>query len=128
MSSGYQGPLAGILSGLGHCKTELIVCVPCDTPFFPKTMVANMLKKQQMTNAEIVSVSGGRRIHPVFALIKTELASSLRNYLLSGERKIDRWYEQHHYEIIEYPDGEHYFENINTEEQLIDVEQRLIKS
>lgn len=32
--SGYAGPLAGMLTGLQHCDTEWLLCVPCDSPFF----------------------------------------------------------------------------------------------
>lgn len=34
----YPGPLAGFLSGLTHCQTPWLVCVPCDTPLFPRTL------------------------------------------------------------------------------------------
>ncbi len=115
---GFQGPLAGILSGLKQCKNKFMVCVPCDTPFFPCDLVSQMTAKQHTTSADVISVSDGNRIHPVFALIKSDLAGSLEDYLAKGERKIDRWYQQHNFYLIEYPGGEHFFENINTVEQL----------
>jgi len=31
---GFAGPLAGMLTGLQHCDTEWLLCVPCDSPFF----------------------------------------------------------------------------------------------
>lgn len=122
---GFQGPLAGILSGLKRCEADFLICVPCDTPFFPEDLVSRMLEKQQATCAEVISVSDERRTHPVFALIKSNLKNSLEEYLLSGERKIDRWYQQHNYHLLEYQGGEHYFENINTKEQLQDAELRI---
>ncbi len=126
--SGYQGPLAGILAGLEHCQTELMVCVPCDTPFFPENLVAKMLEKHIATHANIVSVSDGERSHPVFAMIKTELRSSLNQFLQAGQRKIDRWYQQHNYQFVDYLRGEHFFENINTVEQLKAAELRIVKN
>ena len=121
---GYQGPLAGILSGLRHSQSEFMVVVPCDCPFFPHDMVARLFNKQANTDADIVSVNDGERTHPVFALIKTSLHNSLSDYLQSGERKIDKWYGQHNYQCVNYPHGKGYFENINTPEQLQQVNQR----
>ncbi len=124
-AKGFHGPLAGILSGLKACKNELLVYVPCDTPFFPDDLVASMLEKQQAASAEIVSISDGERTHPVFALIKTSLQQSLQEYLESGQRKIDCWYQQHDYQLLEYPGGQNFFENINTQEQLLAAEHRI---
>lgn len=122
---GFQGPLAGILSGLKACENQFLVCVPCDTPFFPYNLVERLLETQQTTNAQVVSVTDGTRTHPVFALIKASMKHSLENYLLSGERKIDRWYEQHNYHLVEYSGAEDLFENINTEDQLKIAELRM---
>ena len=121
----FQGPLAGMLSGLKNCQSEFMAVVPCDCPFFPIDLVKRFLEKQKATHADIVSVNDGTRTHPVFALIKRDLLDSLNGYLCQGERKIDRWYELHNYQIIEYPDGEHYFENINTPEQLSMINKRI---
>ena len=115
---GYQGPLVGILSGMAICENEFLVCVPCDCPFFPTDLVARMVNLQQSSDADIVSVTDGERTHPVFALIRTSLQNSLKDYLQSDQRKIDRWYQQHNYQCVEYKHECNYFDNINTPEQL----------
>lgn len=125
--TGYQGPLAGILSAMSISGNSFLACVPCDCPFFPMDLVARMLAVQQSSAADIVSVSDGYRTHPVFALIKTDLQSSLEDYLQSGQRKIDRWYGQHNYQLVEYSNAPHFFENINTPEQL-ELAQRRIQN
>ena len=122
---GYQGPLVGILSGMSICKNDFLVCVPCDCPFFPLDLVARMFNVQQSFDADIVSVSDGIRTHPVFALIRTDLANSLRDYLQSDQRKIDRWYQQHNYQLVEYTNALQCFENINTPEQLEQSQNRI---
>ena len=38
----FAGPLAGFLVGLQHCKTPFLMTVPCDTPRFPKNLVARL--------------------------------------------------------------------------------------
>ncbi len=123
---GYQGPLAGILSAMRVCKNDLLVCVPCDCPFFPADLVARMLNVQQLSAADIVSVYDGERNHPVFALLRTDLGDSLEAYLSSDQRKIDTWYKQHNYQLVEYSDAAHCFENINTPNQLVVSQQRIL--
>lgn len=123
--TGYQGPLAGILSGLNVCENDYLACVPCDCPFFPLDLVARMVSLQAEADAEIVSVSDGDRTHPVFALIHTKLKNSLEEYLNSGQRKIDRWYAQHCYQVLEYKHSAHCFANINTPEQLEKTNERI---
>ena len=115
---GYQGPLVGILSGMVVCENDFMVCIPCDCPFFPTDLVERMLDLQQSSDADIVSVTDGERAHPVFALLKTNLVGSLKDYLQSDQRKIDRWYQQHNYQLVEYSPEHNYFDNINTPEQL----------
>ena len=125
--AGYQGPLAGILSGMSACESDYLMCVPCDCPFFPTDLVAQMANLQSARNADIVSVSDGVRAHPVFALIKTALKSSLEHYMHAGHRKIDRWYAQHNYQLLEYDNAQNCFDNINTPEQLEQSSQRIRK-
>ena len=121
---GYQGPLVGILSGMSICVNEFLVCVPCDCPFFPTDLVARMISVQKSMDADIVSVTDGDRTHPVFALIRVSLKDSLQAYLLSDQRKIDRWYLQHNYQLLEYAEARNFFENINTPEQLKESKRR----
>src|SRR5687767_8689050 len=38
--SGFAGPLAGLHAGLKAAKHDLVVTVPCDSPFLPEDLVS----------------------------------------------------------------------------------------
>ena len=97
--SGYEGPLAGFLTGLEHCTTPYLVTVPCDCPNFPSDLVAQLAKALTQHQAEIaVAVSrdeGTLRAHPVFCLMKASLRNSLAAFMQAGERRVSAWTAQH---------------------------------
>ena len=39
---GFAGPLAGFERGLAHASGELVVTVPCDSPFLPADLVVRL--------------------------------------------------------------------------------------
>lgn len=114
----YCGPLAGMASVLQSIDTAYMVTVPCDSPFVPIDLVKRLTDKIINKSAEISVAHDGNRIQPVFCMIKTSLKNSLNEYLLAGERKIDRWFEQHNYAISDFSDVPETFDNINTPEDI----------
>ncbi|MBX3622559.1 MAG: molybdenum cofactor guanylyltransferase [Rhizobacter sp.] len=92
---GYQGPLAGVMAGLMHVETPYLVAVPCDCPHFPADLVqalATTLRAQHADIAVAATRTGGQlRLEPAFCLMRAEVKDNLRAYLLSGERRIQRW-------------------------------------
>jgi molybdenum cofactor guanylyltransferase len=115
--SGFQGPLAGMLSGLKTMNTEWLITVPCDGPFLDPDYVHRMAAAVS-TDSVIAIAKVDGRFQPVYTLIHHSLLLSLEGYLSSGERKIDRWVFQHNYEEVDFSDTPGMFENINTPEQL----------
>ncbi len=118
--SGYCGPLSGISSALQAIETDYLVTAPCDTPFITHDLVERLAQALEDNQADLSVAHNGERIQPVFCMLKKSLRESLNKYLASGERKIDRWFEQHHYAIADFSDVPETFDNINTPE---DVEQ-----
>ena len=115
--SGFQGPLAGMLSGLKSINTEWLVTAPCDGPFLEKDYVRRMAAALSEESVIVIAKADGR-FQPVFTLLHISLLPSLEEYLASGERKIDRWVFQHNYSEADFSDTPDMFENINTPEQL----------
>jgi len=117
----YPGPLAGLLTGLEHCETPLLVSVPCDTPNFPTDLVARLSAALVQADAEIAMAAapedGTLRTQPVFCLLRAMLLESLVQYLHGGDRKIDRWTAQHHCVQVVFDDPQAFF-NANTLEEL----------
>ncbi|MFT3665751.1 MAG: molybdenum cofactor guanylyltransferase MobA [Piscinibacter sp.] len=117
----HPGPLAGFLAGLAHIETPWLATVPCDSPNFPADLVARLadaLARQGGEIAMAVSVeAGGRRAQPVFCLLHRALATSLRESVAAGERKVERWATRHG--CVEVPfDDAAAFVNANTPAEL----------
>ena len=122
---GYCGPLAGMASGLQISKTPFIVTAPCDSPLIPDNLVDKLYSILQQENAEICTAFSNGRLQPVFTLMKSELLSSMLDFLNNGERKIDRWFEKHHLAIADFSDQPETFININSAEELAAIELKL---
>ena len=121
----FQGPLAGIASGLAQSSEDFIATAPCDGPFLSSHYV-DRLRKAANNNETMISVAfDGKRLQPVYALIHKELLPSLMQFLATGERKIDRWYAQHNYAEADFSDFATMFTNINTPDDLLEVKRNL---
>ena len=114
--SGYAGPLAGLHAGLKTAKNELVVTVPCDSPFLPADLVFRL--KNGLKENDIAVARTGDQPHPVFALVRRSLMENLESFLKSGGRKIDAWYAPLKNVEVSFDDEADAFRNINTLEEL----------
>lgn len=112
---GFQGPLAGMASGMAAADTEFLLTAPCDSPLVPGDLARRLVDALETSGASIAIAHDGRRQQPVFALLRTELRSDLREYLASGERKIDRWFHRHRFVEADFSDQSQAFLNVNTQ-------------
>jgi molybdopterin-guanine dinucleotide biosynthesis protein A len=119
---GYAGPLAGFERGLANASGDLMVTVPCDSPFLPEDLVKRLNAALDADNAQLAVARTGNQPHPVFCLMRTSVAESLRAFLASGQRKIDRWYASLAVTEVDFGDEEQAFRNINTPEELAQYE------
>lgn len=114
---GFEGPLAGMQTGLVHCTTDYMVTAPCDSPFLPADLVARLSEGLVDAGADlavaVTEANGRRQAHPVFCLMKASLLQHLTEYLRGGGRKIDAWYGSLKTAEVLF-DDEDAFRNINT--------------
>lgn len=113
----FSGPLAGIHAGLLACSTPWLISVPCDSPFLPLDLVARLAEGIRHTDAELAVVRTDARLQPVFALMQREVLSSLEQFLHSGGRKVERWFDVLKTVVVDFDDAAA-FANINTPEEL----------
>ncbi len=127
---GFAGPLAGLQTGLSHCRTPFLVTVPCDSPFFPLDLVSRLGAALLLQHADLaVAVTGHgeqEQAHPVFCLVKASLLPHLSDFLQSGQRKIDKWYASLNVASVRFED-EDAFSNINTMHELTKWEEKLAR-
>jgi len=120
----FAGPLAGLLSGLQYIKTEWMLCVPCDNPWLPATLVDKLVQAVQENQRLLAVASCAGNLQPVYCLLHRSLQASLTSYLTEGQHKVQDWVRQQPHCVVEFPDARE-FENINTAEQLHEAEKRL---
>ncbi len=112
----FQGPLAGFASAMAVVKSDYILTLPCDSPMLADNFVERFIETHNREQTPVCVAHDGERLQPVYALIDTGLLDDLKRFLESGERKIDRWYAQYSYAIVDFSAEKAMFENINTPE------------
>ena len=113
---GFQGPLAGFASAMAIVKSSYILTLPCDSPQIANHFAERFIDTHNREQAPICVAHDGERLQPVYALLDTGLLDNLKQFLHSGERKIDRWYSQHGYARVDFSAETAMFENMNTPE------------
>ena len=122
---GFLGPLAGISAGLTQTATPWLVTVPCDSPLLADDLVVRLSGAVPVEGSGIAVAHDGNRLQPVFSLIHRNLAPDLVDFLHSGGRKIDLWLDRHAWVPVDFSDHPDMFLNVNTPEELAELEKRL---
>ena len=125
---GFAGPLAGLHVGMTQATTTLLATVPCDSPFLPLDLVARLHTAMELGNVDLAVAKTYDQAHPVFCLVKRDLEPHLREFLASGQRKIDKWYATLRVVEVQFDDQESAFANINTEAELRELESTRAKN
>ena len=113
---GFAGPLAGLHAGMKAASRDLVVTVPCDSPFLPVDLVARL--RRALGANELAVAKTGAQPHPVFSLVSRTVLPHLEAFLTSGGRKIDAWYASLKVVEVAFDDEEDAFRNINTRAEL----------
>jgi len=129
----FIGPLAGFKLALTHAKHELILIVPCDSPFLPNNLVSTLISALVENKAEIVVARSDGNVHPVICLCKKSVLPSLIHFIASGQRKVSAWQKSLIYAEADFSNPntidspninpiKDTFLNLNTPEELNTVE------
>jgi len=115
---GFAGPLAGLHAGMTHATREMVVTVPCDSPFLPADLVDRLHAGLVAKRAQLAVAKTFDQPHPVFALVRRDVLPSLAAFLERGGRKIDAWYAALEVVEVAFDDEADAFRNINTTDEL----------
>ena len=121
---GFAGPLAGLHAGMTAAHRDLVVTVPCDSPFLPDDLVARLLAGLVAGDAQLAVARTFDQPHLVFALVRRALLPHLTAFLEGGGRKIDAWYATLPAVEVAFDDEADAFRNINTSDELAAAAQR----
>jgi molybdopterin-guanine dinucleotide biosynthesis protein A len=122
---GQLGPLVGILTAMKWAKENLKKCswiatFPCDTPFFPESIIKSFIEESEKKESLILSASSHGRKHNIFGLWSLDLYDKLKDDLINKKvRKVQDWTEKNKIKNLEFEfkDYDPFF-NINTKEDL----------
>jgi len=112
----YAGPLAGMASGLRASTTDYVLTAPCDSPMLAPDLASRMAQALTSEDGDIAVAHDGERMHPVFALLRRDLLVDLLEFLDTGGRKIDIWFERHDTVVVDFSDRVESFANVNRPE------------
>ena len=115
---GFQGPLAGISKALKVCSTDYLLVLPCDSPLVDAELIDDLINKMGQKDADICVAHDGSIMHATFAMMKSNLSSSLEHFLYEGGRKMALWYRQQKLERVDVSDRLAVLTNLNKPEDL----------
>tara|TARA_B110000495_G_scaffold159611_1_gene143765 strand:- start:31 stop:651 length:621 start_codon:yes stop_codon:yes gene_type:complete len=122
---GQLGPLAGILTAMKWAKenspkSNWVASFPCDTPFFPESIIAKFIEESKKKESLILCASSHGRKHNIFGLWSLDLYDKLYNDLVNNKiRKVQDWTKANNIKNLEFEfEGHDPFFNINTLEDL----------
>ena len=122
---GQLGPLVGILTAMKWAKENSnkyswVATFPCDTPFFPESIIKSFIKESEKKDSLLLSASSHGRKHNIFGLWSLDLYDKLKDDLVNKKiRKVQDWTEKNKIKNLEFKfeDYDPFF-NINTKEDL----------
>ena len=118
----FAGPLAGFHSALSAASNDLVLTVPCDSPFMPDDLADRLRHAHNAAAADVAVARTGEQVHPVFCLLRRTLRTNLDDYLSGGGRKIDAWYADLKVIEVAFDDEADAFGNFNTLAELTAAE------
>ena len=123
----FSGPLAGFSVGLKACKTPYLLTSPCDSPLLPNNLAELLAAEMESGDFQLVYASskeadGKVWAQPVFCLMRSNLESSLNQFLQKGDLKIDHWFKELRTSTVVFDDSL-VFANVNTPEELKKLEE-----
>ncbi len=120
----FDGPLAGVLTAMIYAETGVLLVMPCDSPLIKAEHLKKLLSVRAENDADVAVAFDGERLHPVFLAVKTTLKTRLKNYLASGQRKMDSWLDQQQMVVADFSNEPGVFININSMAELSVLEKQ----
>ena len=126
---GFRGPLMGLYTGLTNpylSAAEHLMVVPCDGPFFPPNLAAQLLASMVTKNADIACIRYQGHIEPMFSLWHKRAVCAVEQELLDSQGGYRSLFEEIQTVYLEWPSQPiNPFFNINTVDDLAEAERLL---
>jgi len=120
--TGYAGPLTGMYSAMTEINTEWLITTPCDIPMLPADYVNRMVSSIDTGKAYVAH--NGDRQQSGCCLLHRSLQPELLNELNAGNYAVYEFLQKHDAIEVDFSDVKDNFANINTPEQLSELENK----
>jgi molybdopterin-guanine dinucleotide biosynthesis protein A len=91
----------------------------------PLDLATRLISALLEHKADIAVASSDDNTHPVFCLCKKSVLPSLTTFLAQGERRVSTWQKSQKYIEVDFSDCNEAFTNLNTVEDLAELELKL---
>jgi molybdenum cofactor guanylyltransferase len=118
----FAGPLAGLHAGLEQARSELVLCVPCDTPLLPDTLVQRLARALEKDDADAAVARTTEHVHSVVCLCKATLGERLSQFIAEGGRAVRDWHHTLRVAYVDFNEEAERFRNVNTLDELRELE------
>jgi molybdopterin-guanine dinucleotide biosynthesis protein A len=114
----FAGPLAGLHAGFEQARSELVLCVPCDTPLLPETLVQRLVESLEQSGADAAVARTTEHVHSVICLCRASLVEGLSQFITQGGRGVAEWHDTLHTTYVDFNEEAERFRNVNTLDDL----------
>lgn len=122
--SGEDGPLGGIVTGLGYVDTELAAVVAVDMPFADAALLVDLARRWSGEVAVVPRT--GERLQPLHAVYATAAVGRLADALRRGERSPTRAVLDLGALIVDVED-DRFAHNLNAAADLVALEEARLR-
>jgi molybdopterin-guanine dinucleotide biosynthesis protein A len=131
---GHSGPLLGISSAMAWVSTRYtqaeampyLACFAADVPFFPETLIAQLLHGMMANDSQVVIARAAGQLQPLFSIWDIASRSILDKAIARGVHGPKPLFPELNSITIDVTaESEFDFANINTQQALRALEQRL---
>ncbi|OZG73054.1 molybdenum cofactor guanylyltransferase [Hahella sp. CCB-MM4] len=121
IDTSIKGPLAGLFTAWHYFPDSWFLISACDTPMLTMEYSRRMCSSLPKGNAQ-VAWDGERRQY-LHCLLRPESYPVLKEYLENGGKNVRGWLELLEPELVDFSDCPQLFTNINTLQQLDELDQ-----
>ena len=127
-----QGPLSGIHAALTASASDLNLMIAVDMPFLHPEFLSYLIKQARGSTATVVVPKTTMGLQPLAAVYRREFAAFAERSLQAGQNKIALLFPEVQTRVIEPEEleengfSEELFRNLNTEQEWLEAQPKLI--
>lgn len=114
------GPLGGLHAALSAAKSDVLLCAPCDAPYYTGELAAYLLSRFTDDLDALIPVDADGRAHPLMGAYAKGALPVITKNLEAGRLKLMRTLDEMRTQFIPLPAfiDPRVFQNLNTQEDV----------